>query len=101
MKITLEKATVNDIETLVQLRLEYLTEDYGVLTDEQVTKISSSLPDYYGKHINQDLLVYVARAQEKGLDYIELKSTDAGYLLYQSLGFRDDKPKYHIMKRVL
>lgn len=61
MSIRLEKATLNDVDVLVQMRLNYLTEDYGSLTDEQRIKIESSLPDYYEKHINNDLLVYVAR----------------------------------------
>ncbi len=61
MNIKPEKATVNDVDALIQMRLEYLTEDYGSLTDEQIIKIKSSLPDYYRKHINKDLLIYVAR----------------------------------------
>jgi hypothetical protein len=35
MNIKSEKATINDIDALVQMRLDYLTEDYGSLTDEQ------------------------------------------------------------------
>ncbi len=49
MNIKPEKATVNDVDALIQMRLEYLTEDYGSLTDEQIIKIKSSLPDYYRK----------------------------------------------------
>lgn len=155
MNIITEKATVNDIDELVQMRLDYLTEDYGTLTDAQIIKIKSSLPDYYRTHINKDLLVYIAReniivsccfllisekpanpsfingltgsvlnvytkpeyrkrgiagklmkqliaeANEIGLDYIELKSTDEGYHLYKSIGFQDVESKYHNMKKVL
>ncbi|MDE7340377.1 MAG: GNAT family N-acetyltransferase [Lachnospiraceae bacterium] len=153
MNIKPERATINDIDALVQMRLDYLTEDYGSLTDEQIIKIKSSLPDYYRKHLNKDLLVYVARkpviaaccfllisekpanpsfingrtgnvlnvytkpeyrkqgiakklmeqliaeADELGLDYVELKSTDEGYRLYKSLGFSDEQSKYHSMRR--
>lgn len=155
MNIITEKSTVSDTDALVQMRLDYLTEDYGALTDDQIIKIKSSLPDYYRKHINKDLFVYVARdeniivsccfllisekpanpsfingltgsvlnvytkpayrqrgiakklmkqliaeAGEMGLDYIELKSTNAGYRLYQSLGFQDVESKYRNMKKV-
>ena len=153
MNIITEKATINDIDELVQMRLDYLTEDYGTLTDAQITKITSSLPDYYRMHLNKDLLVYVAReniivsccfllisekpanpsfingrtgsvlnvytkpeyrkrgiagklmeqliaeANDIGLDYIELKSTDEGYHLYKSLGFQDVQSKYHNMRK--
>lgn len=98
MNIKLEKATTNDIDALVEMRLEYLLEDYGSLTGDQLTKIKSSLPDYYQKHLGRDLLVYVARADK--LDYIELKSTDDGYPLYQSLGFQEAETRYRSMKLV-
>ncbi len=155
MNIQLEKATLNDIDALTQIRLDYLTEDYGSLTGEQTAAIKSSLPDYYRKHLNKDLFIFVAREtaivsccfllvtekpanpafingrtgtvlnvytrpayRKKGLakslmqqliteakamklDFIELKATDAGYPLYQSLGFEDAVTKYHNMKMVL
>lgn len=65
MNIKIEKATANDIDALVEMRLEYLLEDYGSLTDDQLTKIKSSLPDYYQKHLGRDLPVYVTRARKK------------------------------------
>ena len=37
-------------------------------------------------------------AKEKDVSVIELKSTDDGYSLYKSVGFTDDRPKYHLMK---
>lgn len=43
MNIKPEKATVNDVDALVQMRLEYLTEDYSPLTDRQVIKTLFSL----------------------------------------------------------
>ena len=36
-----------------------------------------------------------------GLDFVELKATDAGYNLYKSIGFKDVISKYHNMKIVL
>lgn len=37
-------------------------------------------------------------AVEKNLSVVELKSTEDGYRLYQSVGFVDDGSKYHSMK---
>ena len=39
-------------------------------------------------------------AKEKDLSVIELKSTEDGYQLYRSVGFTDDRSKYHMMKWV-
>ncbi len=40
----------------------------------------------------------ISEAKSKKLSVIELKSTDAGYALYRSVGFTDDCTRYHIMK---
>ena len=57
-----EKATIKDINGLTDLRLAYLQEDLGVITDKEL--IQESLPGYYEKHLNKDLMVYVARDDE-------------------------------------
>ena len=44
------KAEINEIPQLVEMRLGYLKEDHDSLTQEEVTKISNSLPSYYEKH---------------------------------------------------
>jgi acetyltransferase len=56
-----EKATVQDISALTELRIAYLQEDLGQITDANLELISSLLPSYYEKHLNKDLIVYVAR----------------------------------------
>ena len=57
-----EKATIKDINMLTDLRLAYLQKDLGVITDKEL--IQESLPGYYEKHLNKDLMVYVARDDE-------------------------------------
>lgn len=156
MIIIFEKASINDLNSLVELRIEYLTEDYEDMSEPQITRISERLPNYYHKHLNKDLFVYVCREKEKivgccflyimekppnpafvngitgtvlnvytkpeyrkrgiaskliklllsdsekmGLDFVELKATDAGYNLYKSIGFENVISKYHNMKILL
>lgn len=154
--MTFEKATIKDISMLTDLRIAYLQEDLGTITDKDLGLIQTSLPSYYTKHLNQDLMVYVTRKEDdivscafllivekpispsfitgktgtvlnvytkpeyrhKGyakqimtmmledavvldVSVIELKSTEAGYSLYKSVGFEDVIAKYHNMKIVL
>ena len=40
----------------------------------------------------------IADAEEQNIDVIELKATEDGYDLYRSVGFDDDRTKYHLMK---
>lgn len=59
-----ERANIADIDQLVKLRIEYLTEDFGDIPKDQLAKISENLPSYYRKHLNCDLFVYVCRADD-------------------------------------
>lgn len=63
MQIKVEKADLKDINELVQMRLEYLTEDYGSLTEIQTEKIRNQLPEYYNNHLNKDLFVYIVKSE--------------------------------------
>ncbi len=153
MTMNVEKAGFDDIDALVKLRLDYLCEDHGSLSEEDLTVIRKGLPDYFQAHLDKDLFVYVIRedhtivscaflliiekpmspsfitgktgivlnvytcpsarrkgyagaimktmindAKEMKLSVIELKSTEDGYRLYRSVGFTDDRSKYHMMK---
>ena len=59
----LNKADLNDIPELVRLRLEYLAEDHGGLSDKETELISASLPDYFLRRLNKELFVYTARTE--------------------------------------
>ena len=56
-----DKATIEDIGVLTDLRIAYLNEDLGVISNENLELMQASLPSYYEKHLNKDLMVYVAR----------------------------------------
>ncbi len=59
-------------------------------------------PEYRRKGIAGSLLkTLLSQSEKMGLDFVELKATDAGYPLYRSLGFEDAVSKYHNMKYVL
>ena len=60
-----EKAGIPDIAELTDLRLSYLNEDFGMLTPEDMKKIRQRLPEYFRRHLNNDLFCYVIREQEK------------------------------------
>lgn len=59
-----DKANIKDRNALTELRIAYLQEDLGQIADADLELISSSLPSYYTKHLNKDLMVYVARDGE-------------------------------------
>ena len=56
-------------------------------------------PDHRGKGYARSIMEAMIRdARKLGLSSIELKSTEDGYNLYKTVGFEDDRSKYHLMK---
>lgn len=55
------KATIKDIGVLTDLRIAYLQEDLGAISGKDLELMQATLPSYYEKHLNKDLIVYVAR----------------------------------------
>ena len=62
--MTFEKATAQDTGMLTELRIAYLQEDLGAIEAADLKLIESLLPGYYEKHLNKDLMVYVARNEK-------------------------------------
>lgn len=59
--MTYEKANIDDISVLVELRIKYLLEDYGILPEDKLTIIGKNLYVYFKEHLNRDLFVFVCR----------------------------------------
>lgn len=56
-----EKAGLGDIDPLVELRLAYLTEDHGQLSEGESAAIRAGLPRYFQEHLGKDLIAFVLR----------------------------------------
>lgn len=138
-----EKACAEEICALTDLRIAYLKEDHGGLTEDTEKSLRSALPAYFTNHLNRDLFVYTAKddgivscaflvaselpanpdfiagrigtvynvytvpdhrrrglakrvmqmllsdAEQFGLDFVELKASQNGYRLYETLGFKE------------
>ena len=56
-----EKAYEKDIVELAGLRLAYLQEDLGEISESDLQSLKEALPQYFRNHLNRDLFVYVAR----------------------------------------
>ena len=54
-------ANINDINTLVDLRIEYLLTDYKTIEEDKLNTIRNNLPIYFMEHLNKDLFAYVCK----------------------------------------
>ena len=46
---------------MTDLRIAYLQEDLGAISDKDLELMQAALPSYYEKHLNEDLMVYATR----------------------------------------
>ncbi|MDO5522320.1 MAG: GNAT family N-acetyltransferase [bacterium] len=60
-----KKATLGDIEQLIQMRINYLLDDMGILLQEQEKTIRQQLPSYFKKHLNKDMFAYIATQEDQ------------------------------------
>lgn len=60
-----EKAEIEDINLLTELRLAYLQEDHGKLSEDEIGIIRRDLPDYFKRNLNQTLFCYLIRDKQE------------------------------------
>ena len=66
MSFVIEQASTADIPELVELRIGYLTADFGELSEEQRRELGFELPNYLRFKLGRDLLAFVARDGQGG-----------------------------------
>lgn len=60
-----EYAKAADIAALTELRLAYLEEDHGRMSEDEFGMIRRGLPSYFKRSLNQNLFCYLIREQEE------------------------------------
>lgn len=56
-----EKADITDISQLIELRIAYLQEDIGTLSESDVTSFKNTLSSYFKRTLNKNIFGYVVR----------------------------------------
>ena len=56
-------ANLNDIQELVRLRILYMIDDFGSLTEEEREGMEKQLPGYFERELGKKLIAFVARAE--------------------------------------
>lgn len=60
-----EYAKNTDVAPLIELRLAYLNEDHGKLSEDDIKKIRRDLPGYFRKNLNQNIFCYLIRDKKE------------------------------------
>lgn len=61
----MRKATIDDIDILIKIRLDYLIADRGNLTEKEEAAIRIQLPTYYSNNINNNFIAIFAEVDNK------------------------------------
>lgn len=61
MSIIFEQASKSDIDELIRMRIEYMIDDFGSVSDEEREGMEKQLPDYFSRKLGTELIAFVAK----------------------------------------
>lgn len=87
MNIEYGIADKNDIEELIRLRVAYMIDDFGHITDEERNGMEAQLPDYFNRKLGTELIPFVARDNGKivAVAYLHIIEIPANSILLNGL----------------
>ena len=65
MRIVFSEATKVDIPELVRLRIAYMMDDFGRVSDHERECMEKQLPDYFNRKLGDELIAFVAKDGER------------------------------------
>lgn len=63
--LVFDQATVADTDELVKLRIEYMIDDFGKITEFEKRCMERQLPDFFERKLGKELVVFTARDEGK------------------------------------
>ena len=61
--IVFDMAGLDDIPELVRLRIAYMIDDFGSISEYERRCMEEQLPDYFDRRLGKELIAFVARAE--------------------------------------
>ena len=61
MSIVFEQAKLSDVDELIRMRIAYMVDDFGSVSDEERAGMEKQLPDYFSRKLGSDLIAFVAK----------------------------------------
>ncbi len=62
-EIKFDTGTKEDIQELVRLRIAYMIDDFGSISDYERECMENQLPDYFERRLGKELIAFIARAE--------------------------------------
>lgn len=65
MEIKYDIATKDDINELIRLRIAYMMDDFGSVSEDERIALDKQLPDYFLRKLGSELIAFVARDENR------------------------------------
>ena len=87
MEIHYGIATKEDIDELIRLRIAYMIDDFGSVSEEEKSGMEKQLPDYFARKLGRELIAFVARDRGKivSVAYLHIIEMPANSILLNGL----------------
>ena len=87
MSIVYSEATREDIDELIRMRIEYMIDDFGSVTDEERKGMEAQLPDYFNRKLGTELIAFVAKDGDRivSVAYLHIIEMPANSILLNGL----------------
>lgn len=87
MDYIFDEAGKEDIEELIELRIAYMKDDFGEVSDYQRECMEQQLPEYFRRKLGEELIAFVARDGKKivSVAYLHIIEMPANLLLLNGL----------------
>ncbi len=81
------EATREDIDELIRLRIEYMIDDFGSVTDHERECMEEQLPDYFERKLGTELVAFVAKEADRivSVAYLHVIEMPANSILLNGL----------------
>lgn len=87
MNIVFDEAVKSDIDELIRLRIAYMEDDFGSVSEHERECMEQQLPDYFNRKLGDELIAFTARDGEKivGVAYLHIIEMPANSILLNGL----------------
>jgi len=87
MDIKYDIATKDDIDELIRLRIAYMADDFGSVSEKERAGMEKQLPDYFDRKLGTELIAFVARDADKivSVAYLHIIEMPANSILLNGI----------------
>ena len=87
MSIVFSEASKADINELVKLRIAYMIDDFGGVSDHERECIEKQLPDYFNRKLGDELIAFVAKDDNRivSVAYLHIIEMPANSILLNGI----------------